>query len=160
MDSDIWLPLVTLVAGWALAQVTEVLRDRRTTTRDRLARRAELQRTTLLEVQDALVDLWWGVLGSMEVEVGIIPDEQGPWKPLVEASRSIGATRRRVNLLASRVEDERARELITALVRASMELEGQLAVDDFKSATRTLQELRANYRVAIARIGELLWERY
>jgi hypothetical protein len=30
MDSDIWLPLATLVLGWAGAQVTEALRDRRT----------------------------------------------------------------------------------------------------------------------------------
>jgi hypothetical protein len=44
MDSDIWLPLATLVLGWAGAQVTEALRDRRTTNREQLARRAELQR--------------------------------------------------------------------------------------------------------------------
>jgi hypothetical protein len=54
MDSDIWLPLATLVLGWVGAQVTDVLRDRRTITRDRLARQAELQRTTLLELQEAL----------------------------------------------------------------------------------------------------------
>jgi hypothetical protein len=39
MDADIWLPLATLVLGWAGAQVTEMFRDRRTTTRERLARR-------------------------------------------------------------------------------------------------------------------------
>jgi hypothetical protein len=50
METDIWLPLVTLALGWAGAQVTEMLRDRRMITRERLARRAELQRTTLLEL--------------------------------------------------------------------------------------------------------------
>jgi len=64
MDSDIWLPLSTLALGWAGAQVTEVLRDRRTTTRERLARRAELQRTTLLELRDALLELLRGAAGT------------------------------------------------------------------------------------------------
>ena len=64
MDSDIWLPIATLVLGWAGAQVTELLRDRRTSTRDRLARRAELQRTTLLELQEALGGAWLAFLIS------------------------------------------------------------------------------------------------
>jgi hypothetical protein len=65
-----------------------------------------------------------------------------------------------VRLLASRVEDERARELVTATVKASMELEAQLGAEDFKSAARTAQELIADQRAAVARIGELLRERY
>jgi hypothetical protein len=71
MDSDIWLPLVTLVLGWAGAQVTEVLRDRRTTTRELLGRRAELQRMTLLELQEALRGIWTAsVMSRLVEEVG------------------------------------------------------------------------------------------
>jgi|SRR5215211_96609 hypothetical protein len=162
MDSDIWLPLATLVGGWTLAQVTEVLRDRRTTTRDRLARRAELQRTTLLELQEALADLGLGLVGSTFDQLGVAHpyDEQGPFKHAAEATLKFPATRGRVSLLASRVEDERARELVTATVKGSMELEAQLGAKDFKSAARTLQELTADQRAAVARIGELLRERY
>src|SRR4029453_8406420 len=111
MDSDIWLPLATLVLGWAGAQVTEVLQDRRTTTRDRLARRAELQRTTLLELQEALEGVWRGFLASHL-------DEEDRAGLLAEAYRDWAATSARVRLLASRIEDERVRELATALAKA------------------------------------------
>jgi hypothetical protein len=65
MKAETWLPILTLVLGWGLAQVTEVLRDRRATNRDRLARRAELQRMTLLELQEALADQ-----GGLRVQQG------------------------------------------------------------------------------------------
>jgi hypothetical protein len=122
MDTDIWLPLATLVLGWAGAQVTEVLRDRRTTTRERLARRAELQRTTLLGLQEGLAGVWRGFLGTVAL-VGLEEEEHpssGPLAPLTQASRDFAATRARVKLLASRVEDQRARELATLVVKASI----------------------------------------
>jgi hypothetical protein len=162
MKAETWLPILTLVLGWGLAQVTEVLRDRRATNRDRLARRAELQRMTLLELQEALADLGLGLIGSTFDQLGVGPayDKQGPFKHAAEATLRFPATRGRVRLLASRVEDERARELVTATVKASMELEAQLGAEDFKSAARTAQELIADQRAAVARIGELLRERY
>jgi hypothetical protein len=107
MNSDTWLPLATLVLGWAGAQVTEMIRDRRTTTRERLARRAELQRTTLLELQDALAVLWRGVIAKVTIELAMLKEEeqeQAHWKPIADASRSLAVARGRVKLLASRVE--------------------------------------------------------
>jgi hypothetical protein len=71
MKAETWLPILTLVLGWGLAQVTEVLRDRRATNRDRLARRAELQRMTLLELQEALADLGLGLIGSTFDQLGV-----------------------------------------------------------------------------------------
>jgi hypothetical protein len=161
MDSDIWLPLATLVLGWAGAQVTEMLRDRRTTTRERLARRAELQRTTLLELQDAVVELWRGVVGKVSIEAASLKEgeqEQMPWKPLADLSRSLAGTRARVKLLASRVEDERVRELSVALASASMDI---TAEDAWHPETATsVRDFEAAYSEAVARIGELLRERY
>jgi hypothetical protein len=58
MKAETWLPILTLVLGWGLAQVTEVWRDRRVRDRDRQARQAELQRTTLLALQDVLLELF------------------------------------------------------------------------------------------------------
>jgi hypothetical protein len=57
MRVETWLPLVTLALGWAGAQITEILRDRRTSDRERQARQGELQRATLLDLQDALLEL-------------------------------------------------------------------------------------------------------
>jgi hypothetical protein len=148
MDSDIWLPLATLVLGWAGAQVTELLRDRRTTSRDRLARRAELQRTTLLEPQEALGGAWLAFLISQ------FEEEELEGTGLTQVSRDFRPTRARVRLLASRVEDERVRELATALAEA-----GRMVPEEPGSA-QALRELGAGYSEAVARIGELLRERY
>jgi hypothetical protein len=147
MDSDIWLPLATLVLGWAGAQVTEVLRDRRTTTRDRLARRAELQRTTLLELQEALEGVWRGFLASHL-------DEEDRAGLLAEAYRDWAATSARARLLASRIEDERVRELATELAKADR------LVREEPGSVQAYREIPADYSEAVARIGELLRERY
>jgi hypothetical protein len=147
MDSEIWLPLATLVLGWAGAQVTEVLRDRRTTTRDRLARRAELQRTTLLELQEALEGVWRGFLASHL-------DEKDRAGLLAEAYQDWAATSARARLLASRIEDERVRELATALAKTDR------LVREEPGTVQAYREIQAGYSEAVARIGELLRERY
>jgi hypothetical protein len=161
MDADIWLPLATLVLGWAGAQVTEMLRDRHTTTRERLARRAELQRTTLLELQDALAALWRGVMARLTIEVAMLHEveqEQSRWKPVAEASRSLATTRARVKLLASRVEDQHVRELSVAVANGGRDISPE---DAWHPETNTsLRELEADYSETVARIGELLRERY
>jgi len=82
MNSDIWLPLVTLVGGWGLAQVSETLRDRRTTDRERLARRAELQRTTLLSLQDQLLEV---LKLSAIWDAWTLTNERGSGTPLPKA---------------------------------------------------------------------------
>jgi hypothetical protein len=56
MKVETWLPLLALILGWGLSQITEVWKDRRASDRERLARQAELQRTTLLDLQDALLE--------------------------------------------------------------------------------------------------------
>ena len=155
IDTDIWLPFAALVLGWGLAQITEVLKDRRSSNRERLARRAELQRTTLLELQDALLELWWGALGvHWLVPSGLDqPEEKPALKHLTQASRNLAATRGRVKLLASRVEDERVRDLATASVELSSRVDGRSA-----QGAAALGELDGEYSAAVARIGELLRE--
>jgi hypothetical protein len=56
MTAQTWLPILTLALGWAGAQATEMYRHRTASGRERQARRDELQRNTLLELQDALLD--------------------------------------------------------------------------------------------------------
>jgi hypothetical protein len=161
MDTDIWLPLVTLVGGWGLAQRTETLRERRTTNRDRLARRAELQRTTLLELQEELAEIWPGVLSALTVEMLGLSDEEREedrWRSTVERSRKLAAHRARAKLLASRVDDAQVRELATEAASASSQI--STYGPDHRKNTATLRKLEADYSAAVARIGELLRERY
>ena len=161
MDSDIWLPLATLVLGWAGAQVTEMVRDRRTTTRDRLARRAELQRTTLLELQEVLAEIWPSLLSALSVEMLGLSDEEredARWRSTVERSHNLAAHRARAKLLASRVDDAQVRELSTEVAKASSQV--STYGPDYRKNTATLRKLEADYSAAVARIGELLRERY
>jgi hypothetical protein len=158
MDTNIWLPFATAVGGWGLAQITESLRDRRTTTRERLARRAELQWTTLLELQDVLLELSRGAVATVTVmlnETSEEEKEQVQWQHLTPASRNLAVTRGRLELLASRVEDERVRELATTSANLSVLIDGE----DPKGP-HALLGIEDNYSVAIARIGELLRQRY
>jgi hypothetical protein len=163
MDSDIWLPLATLALGWAGAQVTEVLRDRRTTARERLARRAELQRTTLLELQDALLGLLQGAAGIGTLTLTDLEDEE-QLKKLAQANLQVAVARGRVELLAARVDDERIRELVTASAKVRLgmaeedpELHRRISAELDMSVS---PELEGRFATAVARIGELLRERY
>ena len=147
MDTDIWLPLATLVLGWAGSQVTEVLRDRRIATQERLARRAELQRTTLLELQDALLELLRGAAGTEFIMLTDLEDEEQR-KQIAQANVKVAVARGRVELLISRVDDDRVRELATALASVNL----RVGEED--------PDLERPFSVAVARIGELLRERY
>jgi hypothetical protein len=57
MKAETWLPLATLALGWAGAQLTELFRDRRISSRERRTRQEASQRATLLDLQDALLEL-------------------------------------------------------------------------------------------------------
>jgi hypothetical protein len=159
MDSAIWLPLTTLALGWAGAQVTDVLRDRRTTDRDRQARRAEMQRTTLLELQDTLLDwsdralqAWYTAL--MAREDTLEPDARRTAAD--EAGIRLVNACAKVQLLASRVEDEQARELVADLLGDAPKVHGK----DGETADQAIKRISDGYASAIRRIGELLRERY
>jgi hypothetical protein len=69
-------------------------------------------------------------------------------KQIAQDSLRIAVARGRVELLVSRVEDERLRELVTASTNVSL----RIGEED--------PELHKHYSVAVARIGELLRERY
>ena len=77
MDSDIWLPLVTLILGWAGAQVTEKFRDRRTTAGNKWLgvpsyseRRCWSYRTRSLICGWGSSEAWTTKPGSMSKDLG------------------------------------------------------------------------------------------
>jgi hypothetical protein len=159
MDTDIWLPLATLLGGWGLAQITELLRDRRTSNRDRLARQVELQRNTLLSLQDALLELFTAANAARQADAFTMI--RGPGE--VERRRSAHLQRQRLwtaeanaELLCSRVEDERTRVFTTLAIAAATLL---VPYDEQKSE-EYMANARDSYRQTIDEIGQLLRERY
>jgi hypothetical protein len=106
---------------------------------------------TLLELQEGLGGVWRSFL-----LVQLDESELESSGALAQASRESGATRERVRLLASRVEDAPVRELVTTLVKAAnTQLEPTVP-----ESSQTLKDVQAAYSEAVARIGELLRERY
>ena len=114
---------------------------------DTWLRRAELQRTTLLELQDALLELLRGAAGTEYFLLTDLEDEEQRRKT-AQANLRVAVARGRVDLLVSRVDDERVRELVTASVKVDL----RVGEED--------PELEGNFQAAVVRIGELLRERY
>jgi hypothetical protein len=155
MDTDIWLPLATLVGGWGLAQVTETLKDRRASNRERLARRVELQRSTLLSLQDALLELSTAADAARHTNALATisgPGEDDRRQAARQEKQRMWQAQATAYLLHSRVEDRETR-IRTTLAIATATYDDATAKDARKRAVRS-------YNKAIDRIGELLRERY
>jgi hypothetical protein len=162
MDSDIWLPLATLVGGWGLAQVTEVLKDRRASNREHQARQSELQRTTLLTLQDVLLDLT-NLVDKASLTVSPSTREHPDEEAKKEANRRAWAARETLleatlksRLLISRVQDDEIRNEATSLVNAA----SRATSFDMDEITDAYTDLLTGYDQVVDRIGQLLRERY
>jgi hypothetical protein len=169
MKTETWLPLVTFILGLAGALVTEAFRDRRASNRERQARQAELQRTTILELQDALLEL-----SNLASEADLatftvtLEDAQEHPSPAArkEAEEEAGRAKKRLHdadakarLLISRVQDEQARRAATVFRHAANMV---LLVDpkaEELDLTRISQASKA-YGKAVDLLGKLLRERY
>jgi len=121
----VWFPIVTLLLGYILSSISESVRHRRTLEREREAREAErrdkaferrvtFQRATLLELQDAIMDLM-RTSGAMHHQDIMALKRTGQWQKqfygdeLSEAHRLAMA---RTTVLTVRVRDIRVRELV------------------------------------------------
>jgi hypothetical protein len=170
MKAEIWLPILTLAIGWAGAQATEMLRDRRTSEREREAskrereaRQAELQRGTLLELQDALLKVSnsAGDAHAASFVTTAVNDRGEPSKQIAEdrereARDRLSRANDGARLLASRVQDDQARQAVkTFLTVASM-----AAQFNPETAEADMKRLHGSYRKAIDLLGELIRERY
>jgi hypothetical protein len=162
MKAETWLPILTLVLGWAGAQVTEVLKDRRASNRERQARQAELQRTTLLALQDVLLDLT-NLVDKAAFTLSVSTREHPNEEAKTEAAREEWAARRRLweatskaRLLVSRVEDDEARKQATLLLNIANGA-GDFRLDE---AAQAFEEVQAGYSQVVDRLGELIRKRY
>jgi hypothetical protein len=143
-----------------------VLRDRRAGERECRARQAELQRTTLLALQDALLDLS-KLASDANLALFAIALEDAREHPNPAAKRKAEEDERQARhrvweataeaeLLVSRVEDRRTQTEATLLVNSA----DMVATSDKETSDEVLSELHARYGKVIRRIGELLRERY
>src|SRR5260370_33013473 len=120
--------IVTLLLGYILSSISESVRHRRALEREREAREAErrdkaferrvtFQRATLLDLQDAIMDLM-RTSGAMHHKDIMALKQTGEWQKhlygdeLSEANRLAMA---RTSMLTVRVRDTKVRELIARL---------------------------------------------
>jgi hypothetical protein len=162
MDTDIWLPLATLFGGWALAQVTEVLKDRRASNREHQARQSELQRTTLLALQDVLLDLTNLAYKAISTGPGSRRehlDEEAKKEAARRAwaaQTSLREATDKARLLISRVQDDEVRNEATSLVNAA----DRTRNFDLDEAIDAFENVDDGYSQLVDRLGMLLRERY
>jgi hypothetical protein len=130
-----WFPVLTLLLGFATKSLSDWLENRRNTRRERAAReavrreqlferRTSFQRQTLLEIQEASMQLVRSV-GAIHHEDKMAYRSTGEWgkqrvgDDLSEANRLAQA---RTGMLAARVRDDTIRELIGKLKTLSVQV--------------------------------------
>jgi hypothetical protein len=126
MKAETWLPLATLALGWAGAQLTELFRDRRISSRERRTRQEASQRATLL-------DLPRRAAGAVQPDDGdqrrsppellwrrMTQDQKTEWSAREHQARAhLWDLRAKVQLLESRVLDADARHAVAVFVAIS-----------------------------------------
>jgi hypothetical protein len=151
------LPVVTLLVGLLLGIVTEVLREKRSVTRERRKWKAEFERNALLDLQDALSS------SEKAIEVAVMPPLQEYQKSHKwsvghpQLASDYSATRRRIVLISSRLDDEEVRRLVKEYERTADKTFTALMTKSAPDAIKALNEAtkeRAKVFVAINdRIG-------
>ncbi len=159
MPTDVWLPIATLILGYAGSLITESRRDARVRARDREAREAarqttrderrdELQRRTLLELQDALANF---------TRVSFQMHTEGRRNSRSE-ERALLATVQ-LNVLATRLLDDELRALVQS-VQAASEAITIAPRGSPEEADRAEETITERFTKANDRAGELLRSLY
>jgi len=167
MNTEVWLPLLTLGLGWAGSLATEGLRDRRLADRETRAREAEsttkqaerrddFQRETLLGLQEAIVALGQATASIHREDRRRHREEGVPWSQLEageKATQSWWDASFAVGKLKVRVLDHDLRGLMnrfhdasTVVLLAGSEAEASVASEGMTQTGADAQQ----------RLGELL----
>lgn len=171
--TEVWVPIVTLILGYASSLVTEAQRDKRASTREREAREAEreevrnalererrdrhvrFQQETLLELQEVLHKLM-RTYGEEHHQDVMTSRRAGEWRQFQLggdiSDRGFQATQR-INILSARVDDGQVRLLVTAMEESGNRL--MLAQSEAESSA-LLSESGEAFNQVNLRIGELL----
>ncbi|MGX5846914.1 hypothetical protein ACWGTO_07530 [Mesorhizobium sp. PL10] len=166
LSPEVWFPVVTLVAGALIGAFTQILTDRRTAHRERIARleqrqdaartrRIEFQRVTLLELQDRAGDLARSAAKTFLADEAA-HRETGVWRQNLvgeDVSNEFFIAQTTVVKLRERVLDDQVRELTTKLRDACVNTEQARSKDN---AFRWLSQVSDLLRTLNVRIGEEL----
>jgi hypothetical protein len=174
IGSEVWLPILTLVLGYVFSLITEAVRDRRQSEREKQTRaderdavkaarleevdqrRREFQRATLLELQEVLYELGRTVSQSY---VAALREFRriGSWSPVPaiddDADKNQADMNRRSNILVARIEDEQLQTLVRGMKDASAAVVFAASEPD---ATKAIQRFMATHERIDERVGELL----
>lgn len=161
-----WFPVFTLLLGYATKAVSDWLQHRRTSERERQAReatrqeqlaerRSTFQRQTLLDLQEAMMQLVRAT-GAMHHQDVMAFRTTGTWQKqlfgeeLAENSRLANA---RTSMLAVRVRDDSVRDLVQA-VKNHATAAGMCASQD--EGQRAMAGMGDAFEKLNQRIGEVL----
>jgi hypothetical protein len=114
---DAIVAIGAVVVGWLLSQITEWVKHSRGTSQDYRRWSVELQRETLIELQDRLAEFWDASLDQLTA-AGVVFDRTGmwePWKVPIEAEN-------RLTVLTSRLGDDALRQDVSRFVDAARQL--------------------------------------
>ncbi|MEJ0047153.1 MAG: hypothetical protein WDN04_14325 [Rhodospirillales bacterium] len=167
-DQVSWFPVLTLLLGFGTKSLADWWQDRRLTQREReareaaqrerlLERRVEFQRETLLALQDAVMSLTRAT-GAANHQDEIAARDNGQWQKQLlpdDLDEQLRQAQALCSILASRVRDQKIRELTDALkgvcATAAMSRSQRDAADAIQGMGLVFQELNAT-------VGALLRE--
>ena len=155
MDVETIVPAVALAVGFIGALLVDFVRDGAAVRRDRKRRLADLQRQSLVDLQDALAQLA-RASSSLAAARRRRQADRGDWLPaedFIVHYEALAEARLPVVTLMSRLEDIALRGLVGALREADAVLTG---ADSPQAAIEGLARLEDTVVAAIERCGELL----
>jgi len=166
---EVWLPLVTLIIGYAFSLLTESFRDKRQSRRDREAReldwkarqeawrqeredrQREYERGALTELQEALNE-FIAVCGDAYGQ-RVAQLQQERWSLPEHIRQHYLEVERRVLTISSRISDRLVRDLVSQVRRRAGPL---LLAQNFDRADDAFADIRSDGEEAHTRIGELI----
>jgi hypothetical protein len=157
MDVDTVVPAVALALGFIGALLVEYVRDASAVRRERKRRLADLQRQSLIDLQEALAQLA-RASSSLATARRRRHADRGDWQPaedFIVHYESLAEARLPVVTLASRLDDLALRGLIGALREADAAL---TMAETPEAAVEWLAKLEDAVVAPIERCGELLRE--
>jgi hypothetical protein len=164
--SQTWFPVVTLIIGVVLKAGFDALADRRAAAREREARleqrlntvrvrRADFQRSTLLELQESISSLM-RYTGQSNHEDVVAYRKTGVWKKQYltdEVDEGFRASQVNVSRLRVRVRDENIRELVELFSQACV---NSVLADSELAAQSEMLHMASVLAQAHERIGFVL----
>jgi hypothetical protein len=162
----LWFPVLTLVIGYGLKSISELVQHRRAASRERDARvaqsqiqlaerRSDFQRETLLNLQEACMQLARAT-GAAQHQDAVAYRATRQWQIQLlsnELDESCRAAQGRTGLLAVRVRDNEVRELVASLKQCAAAITLAMSWED---SNRDMQAMVSTQERLNQRIGELL----